>query len=284
MACIDASGVSGHAGRVDTTTIPSLTLHPIGIMRTRLATRVEAPRQPAATGGIEGVIELATGLNLQHAVEDLAAWERIWVIFWFDRNRGWRPKVLPPRSTTGRKGVLATRSPHRPNPLGLSVLRLVRVEGLALFVRDVDLLDGTPILDIKPYVPYSDAFPDAGSGWLDPATPDPRTAWEVGFSALAEEQLAWIGARCALPLRDRIVGTLALGPQPHPYRRIRKGADGSHVLAVRDWRVDFTHDGIAVRVMRIRSGYSPAQLARAPASVQDPAGLHRLFESIYLRQ
>ncbi len=264
-------------GRVEDPFARILTLRPIGVMRTAFATRVEAPRQPAASPDTEGVIELAPGRNLEHAAEDLAGWERIWVVFWFDRNSGWRPKVLPPRSTTGRKGVLATRSPHRPNPLGLSVLRLVHVEGLRLGVRDVDLLDGTPILDIKPYVPYSDAFPDSGNGWLDPAAPDPRAAWAVAFSTLAEEQLAWIAAHSPLPLRERITATLTLGPQPHPYRRIRRGRDGALCLAVKDWRVDFTVEDSLILVQNIRSGYSTAQLAREPSSAQDPIALHQLY-------
>ena len=115
-----------------------LTLRPIGHLRAAWATKVEAPRQPAAAEGAPGVIELLPGMNLEHAIEDLAGWERIWVIFWFDRNEGWRPKVQPPRAPRGRKGVLATRSPHRPNPLGLSVLRLERVDiGKARQPRDL---------------------------------------------------------------------------------------------------------------------------------------------------
>ncbi|MGC4029014.1 MAG: tRNA (N6-threonylcarbamoyladenosine(37)-N6)-methyltransferase TrmO [Steroidobacteraceae bacterium] len=255
----------------------TLTLHPIGVMRTSFANRVEAPRQPAAASGAEGVIELVPHRNLEHAVQDLREWERIWVIFWFDRNAGWRPKVLPPRSTTGRKGVLATRAPHRPNPLGLSVLRVTGVEGLRIAVRDVDLLDGTPIFDIKPYVPYSDAFPESGNGWLDVAAADPRTPWTVTFSVLAEQQLAWIAAHSGLPLRERITATLTLGPQPHPYRRIRRGRDGALCLAVKDWRVDFTAGDSCILVERIRSGYDAAQLARAPASAEDPIALHQQY-------
>ena len=71
-------------------------------------------------------IELLPGRHFEHGLEDLAGWKLIWVVFWFHQNRSWRPKVLPPRSTTGRKGVFATRSPHRPNPIGLSVVRLER--------------------------------------------------------------------------------------------------------------------------------------------------------------
>jgi len=251
-----------------------LLLSPIGYMRSSHSTRIEAPRQPAAARDTAGLLELLPGLNLEHAIEDLANWERIWVIFWFDRNSGWRPKVLPPRSTSGRKGVLATRSPHRPNPLGLSVLRLDRIEGLYLHVRDVDLLDGTPILDIKPYVSYTDAHPESGSGWLPER--DPRPSHVVLFTASADKQLAWISARTTLPLRDRINATLQLGPQPHPYRRIRRGKDGAMTLAVQDWRIDFQVDGPNIQVLGVRSGYRPSQLNKT-SDTAEPLVLHREF-------
>jgi tRNA-Thr(GGU) m(6)t(6)A37 methyltransferase TsaA len=257
-----------------------LVVQPIGHMRSTLATKVEAPRQPAAATGTRGIIELLPGCNLEHAIEDLAGWERIWVIFWFDRNEGWRPKVLPPRSTDGRKGVLSTRSPHRPNPLGLSVLRLERVEGLSLHVLDVDLLDGTPVLDIKPYVPYTDAFPDSGSGWLQPAA-DPGKSWSVAFTADAEAQLAWIATRSQMPLRARIVNTLMLGPHPHPYRRIKHGKDGSLTLAVQDWRCAFLVHESLLTVTAIRSGYTESGMAE---HLPDPAGalqLHRDFSATF---
>ena len=99
------------------------------------------------------------------ALDDLVGWEIIRVIFWFHLNPAWRPKVLPPRSTSGRKGVFSTRSPHRPNALGLSAVRLERIDGLTLHISDVDMIDGTPVLDTKPYVAYTDAHADASSGW-----------------------------------------------------------------------------------------------------------------------
>jgi len=258
------------------TDAPALLLSPIGYMRTAHATKAETPRQPATARDKPGLLQLLPGHHLEHAIEDLATWERIWVIFWFDRNRGWRPKVLPPRSTTGRKGVLATRSPHRPNPLGLSVLRLDRVEGLSLHVRDVDLLDGTPVLDIKPYVAYTDAHPRSGSGWLE--QPDPRPAHVVWFGADAELQLAWIAAHAGPPLRERIEATLRLGPQPHPYRRIRRGKDGAMVLAVQDWRIDFRAAAAGIEVLGVRSGYRAAQLDAADAT-GGPLALHRGFRA-----
>ncbi|MCC7258639.1 MAG: tRNA (N6-threonylcarbamoyladenosine(37)-N6)-methyltransferase TrmO [Gammaproteobacteria bacterium] len=248
-----------------------LTLEPIGYARTPLTSRVEAPRQPGAAAGCRGTIELLAGRGFEHALADLAGWDRIWVIFWFHLNAGWRPKVLPPRSTTGRKGVFATRAPHRPNPLGLSALRLERIEGLTLHVGEVDLLDGTPVLDIKPYVPYTDAHPAARSGWLgaegqavDSGKPaDPVSAWTVGFEEPAHAQLDWIVARTGFDLRGRVIAVLSLGPEPHPYRRIRRETAGLR-LAVQDWRVRFVVAGREVRVLAVESGYRPAQLAAEP--------------------
>src|SRR5688500_10761431 len=88
-----------------------LTLEPIGYVRSPLATKVEAARQPRAraSGGAAGRIDLLPGRNFEHALVNLADWQYIWILYWFDRNLGWRPKVLPPRSRSGRKGVFATR-------------------------------------------------------------------------------------------------------------------------------------------------------------------------------
>jgi tRNA-Thr(GGU) m(6)t(6)A37 methyltransferase TsaA len=259
----------------------ALTLTPIGVARTAFAARSDAPRQPAAADGARGTIELFPGHHYEDALADLDGFERLWVLFWFHGNDGWRPKVLPPRSTTGRKGVFATRSPHRPNPLGLSVLRLERIDGLVLHVRDVDVLDGTPVLDLKPYVPYTDAWPGARSGWLEAGAPpagdapaDPRPDWDVDFAPAAAAQAAWVEARTGLALAARITAALALGPQPHAYRRIRRDGD-TGVLAVRDWRARFTVAGRRIAVTAIASGYRPAALA---AGGDDPVlAVHREF-------
>jgi tRNA-Thr(GGU) m(6)t(6)A37 methyltransferase TsaA len=243
-----------------------LVLEPIGFVRNALATKVEAARQPRAAAGVPARIELLTGRNFEHALEDLARWQWIWVIFWFHRNPGWRPKVLPPRSVTGRKGVFSTRSPHRPNPIGLSVVRLERVEGLTLHILDADMLDGTPVLDLKPYVAYTDAIPEAGNGWLDDAeraggaVQDPVNAYDVTFAPRVSEQARWIEERTGLALEDRIRSTLALGPAPHPYRRIRRIDDRTMQLSVKEWRIRFSVEGRDVRVLDIASGFRASQL------------------------
>lgn len=247
---------------------PRITLDPIGFVRSSLATRVQAARQPRAATGTSARIELLPGRNFEHALEDLDRWELIWVLFWFHQNEGWRPKVLPPRSTTGRKGVFATRSPHRPNPLGMSVVRLERVDGLILHIQDADMLDGTPVLDLKPYVAYADAHPGAGNGWLDDeqsttaAPSDPVPAHVVHFEPLAAEQAAWIETHTGLAIRERILSTLELGPAPHPYRRIRQLENGMQ-LSVKEWRVRFIVDRRSIRVIEMYSGFRSSQLAAA---------------------
>jgi tRNA-Thr(GGU) m(6)t(6)A37 methyltransferase TsaA len=249
-----------------------LTFHPIGVVRSPFVERAEAPRQPYAAGGAEGTIELLPGHDFEHALEDLDAWDRLWVLFAFHLNadKGWKPKVLPPRSEK-KRGVFSTRSPHRPNPIGMSVVRLLGVGGLVLRVADLDILDGTPVLDLKPYVPYADAFPDAKTGWLDtPRDPDP--GFSVEWDARATAQLAWLRDAHAIELREPIARVLSLGPQPHPYRRIRKDGGGFR-LALKDWRVRFRIEGRRVIVASIATGYRERQLATEPA-----LEAHRAFD------
>jgi tRNA-Thr(GGU) m(6)t(6)A37 methyltransferase TsaA len=266
----------------------SLTLEPIGYVRTAAATKVEAARQPraplrglrgGASGGARGRIELLPGRNFEHALENLGEWQYLWVLFWFDRNDGWRPKVLPPRSRSGRKGVFATRSPHRPNPLGLSAVRLERVDGLTLHVSDVDMLNGTPVLDLKPYVAYTDAIADANGGWLEggDAPRDPIPAFAVHWSEAAVEQAEWIEARTNLNLRERATATLALGPEPHPYRRIRREPGGGFTLCVKDWRLRFSVDARAVHVASVESGVRKSLLARGGDPADAALELHRAY-------
>jgi tRNA-Thr(GGU) m(6)t(6)A37 methyltransferase TsaA len=261
-----------------------LTLEPIGLVRTAAATKVEAARQPRSRGGgALGRIELLPGRNFEHALANLGEWQYLWVVFWFDRNDGWRPKVLPPRSRSGRKGVFATRSPHRPNPLGLSAVRLERVDGLTLHVSDVDMLDGTPVLDIKPYVAYTDAIVDAGSGWLadGDAPRDPIPEFEVRWDVSAAEQAEWIEARTGLKLRERATATLALGPEPHPYRRIRREQVG-FTLCVKDWRLRFGVEGRQVSVASIESGVRKPLLRRG-GEASDELKLHREYYARWSR-
>jgi tRNA (adenine37-N6)-methyltransferase len=146
------------------------TFKPIGFIRSPFRLRIEAPHQP--TVQVEGDDPGEAFLDLdpdlpEETLRDLEGFAYVWVIFVLHRSEGWAPTVRPPRGPRVKRGVFATRSPHRPNPIGLSAVELAGVEGRTLRLRGVDLLDGTPVLDIKPYVPYADAFPQARAGWID---------------------------------------------------------------------------------------------------------------------
>lgn len=240
-----------------------LTLTPIGVVRSPFTEKMQAPRQPNTAQAAAGSVELFSGHDFEHALEDLATFRYIWLLFWFDQSEGWRPKVLPPRSDK-RRGVFATRSPHRPNPLGMSLVELTGIEGLRLLVSGLDLLDGTPLLDIKPYIPYADSRPDADHGWLEEAA-DPKQPFLVEFSPPARAALVLLqgfGVELEAPIRQ----VLELGPEPHPYRRIRKTDDGA-CLSLKDFRVHFVSEAGRVIVTGIATGYRPKQLA----TLTDPA-------------
>ncbi len=143
----------------------AVTLQAIGIVRSSFRERFAAPRQPHLGQGEPAIIALREDMNLDRALQDLDGFSHIWVIYWMHLNQGWNPTVMPPRGPKIRRGLLATRAPHRPNPLGLSAVRLERIEGLRLHIRGHDMLDGTPVLDIKPYIPEADAIPQADPGW-----------------------------------------------------------------------------------------------------------------------
>lgn len=154
-------------------------LTPIGLIHSPHREAQGTPIQPRWAAGVEGTVEVfpqfASGLR------DLEGFERIWLLYWFDRARKARLEVVPYRDTQTR-GIFATRAPSRPNSIGLSCVRLLAVEGPVLRVADLDVLDGTPLLDIKPYVPDCDVFPVKHVGWWGHArnlpTADDRFAQE----------------------------------------------------------------------------------------------------------
>jgi tRNA-Thr(GGU) m(6)t(6)A37 methyltransferase TsaA len=158
-----------------------VTFQPIGRVRSPYTERFGTPRQPVVTdqvksdGAMEGRIELLPGKEFEKALDGLEGFDRIWVLYHLHLNDGFSPQVRPPRGPGKKIGIFATRAPHRPAPVGLSCLRLLRIEGRTLHVRGLDILDGSPVLDIKPYVPDIDSFPGARAGWLsdlDPREPD----------------------------------------------------------------------------------------------------------------
>lgn len=258
-------------------TTEPLSLQPIGVVHSPFKERVDAPRQPSAARGVQGTIELFSGRNFEQALEDIQSFNFIWVLFWFHLNTTWKPKVSPPRSGL-RRGVFATRSPYRPNPIGLSVVELCKVEGLTLSVQSLDILDGSPVLDLKPYVPYVDSLPDATNGWLD-APSDPQPEHAVNFAPLAREQLNFLSQGFAVEIADRFVSALKLGPEPQAFRRIRKDGDG-YVIAVKDWRARFVAVERTITILEFQTGHRSQLLATS----EDPAlDAHRGFVTRFNR-
>jgi tRNA-Thr(GGU) m(6)t(6)A37 methyltransferase TsaA len=145
-----------------------VTLTPVAVVRSPYTERHGTPRQP---GYGQSERALATVELLDHVpveiLRDLDTFSHVWLVSWLHLNgQRKKPLVRPPIGGV-KRGVFATRAPHRVNALGLTAVRLCEVRGRCLHVRGIDLLDGTPILDIKPYIPEYDAIPDASRGWLD---------------------------------------------------------------------------------------------------------------------
>lgn len=136
---------------------------PIGVIKTPYKEKKGTPIQPAGARDVRGSIELdPTHVD---GLKDLDGFSHIILVYHFHRTDGYSLHVQPYMDNM-KRGVFATRIPGRPNPIGISVVRLDGVEGATLHIRDVDMLDGTPLLDIKPYVPEFDSVPDAEIGWL----------------------------------------------------------------------------------------------------------------------
>lgn len=148
----------------------------IGWVRTTQRFHHDAPRQSGLGRGVAGEIHLNQGM--QNGLQDLDGFSHIWVLFWCHLSRGTRLQVQPPRDQQ-KRGVFATRAPQRPNAIGMSCVRLLRIEKRVLHIADHDLLDRTPVLDLKPYLPYCDSVPEASIGYVAdlPAQADDHRWW-----------------------------------------------------------------------------------------------------------
>jgi len=199
----------------------SYSVEPIATIRTPYREKFSTPRQSGLTPTARGRVELHPEYASPEAVRGLEGFSHIWLLFLFHQTyaQGWKPTVRPPRLGGNRRvGVFACRSPFRPNPIGLSAVKLLSINysngQVTLEVQGADLIDGTPILDIKPYLPYTDGIPRATGGFAD-RVPEARLV--VEFSTLAREQLAKMDGQNPA-LETLVRETLALDPRP-AYKR-----------------------------------------------------------------
>ncbi|MDN3557359.1 tRNA (N6-threonylcarbamoyladenosine(37)-N6)-methyltransferase TrmO [Halomonas maura] len=213
----------------------ALPMTPIGHIASDFPDKFGIPRQPGLAEAARARLVLAPPFDDPLAVRGLEAFSHLWLTFVFHLSpERWTPLVRPPRlGGNARVGVFASRSTHRPNRLGLSLVELVAIDtraGVSLTLRGADLVDGTPVLDIKPYLPWAEARPEARAGFAPAAPP----ALPVTFTAEAEAALA---ARTdGDTLRALIAQVLAQDPRP----AYRKGTeDRIYGLRLRDVDVRF---------------------------------------------
>lgn len=272
---------------------------PIGIFRSSQVQPYEAGRQPDEFHS-EGIIELSPGQNFEQALIGLEGCERIWVLFSFHHNPHWNPMVLPPRGRNTKVGVFATRSPYRPNGIGMSCLKVKSIDKLKIYVEGADILDQSPILDIKPYVAYADSFPGVEPEWLQEATKH-----SVHFSDYALKQLQWLESQGLSQLKNFLQHQLEYEPTNSKKKRVKdlenelrmkpyiekslgliaeiqgsQSQSNMFVIAYRTWRAQFSVSDSTVTIQYIFSGYCEKDLSE----IEDPysdKNIHRNFMKLF---
>lgn len=253
-------------------------IEPIGTLHCAARNPYDAARQAAIAESSGGYILLEKGHNYEQALQDLDGFSHIWLIYLFHHNPHWKPMVQPPRASR-KVGVFASRAPYRPNPIGLSCVELHSIQDLRLNTGPHDLLDGTPILDIKPYLPYADSVPEAKCGWVDNVANDP---WEVRFTPEADQQLAWLEEAGVQAIRAFLQQQLREHHFNQQRKRIQQLDDTHWEIAYRTWRVSYGIDDTARQVIvnGVRSAYTGADLLDLKDRYNDKAQ-HRAFRGVF---
>ena len=215
----------------------------IGFVESCYLDRFGTPRQPGLVKSSWGKIHLQKEWHPQQSLEGLSGFSHLWVIFVFHQNTNSRfhAKVHPPRLGGANMGVFATRSPHRPNSIGLSLVKIESIESDGVVVSGIDLVNGTPVLDIKPYLPEIEAIPEAKAGWSEQLV---KTKITVLWSHEQLEFLAkWQSESGRSHLRQLIEETLILDPRPLIYRGYEGKASPyreTHAVRIFDGDVHFS--------------------------------------------
>ncbi len=207
---------------------------PIGVIRSCYTQKFGTPRQPGLIADAEAQLEIFKPYRRNDAFRGLDAFSHIWILFVFHRciQASWKATVRPPRLGGNRRvGVFASRSGFRPNPIGQSVVALSSVELhrdlIRLHLRGIDVIDGTPVLDIKPYVTYSDSIPQADCSYAQKA---PATQKRVSFRASAIRDCGELEGHAYPRLRRLISDVLSMDPRPG-----YKSGDDAHHYGLRLW-------------------------------------------------
>lgn len=224
---------------------------PVAMIRTPYKEKFAIPRQPGLVPEAQGEVQLLAPYNDPDTLMGLEQFSHLWLLFQFHQNleQGWRAKVRPPRLGGNKKlGVFATRSTFRPNGIGMSVVKLLKVNRdvapYGLTVSGVDLLDQTPIIDIKPYLPYADSQPEALGGFAAA----PPLAIDVQFAPEAQAVLSEVQVQYP-QLSALIQGVLAQDPRP-AYKQ-KDTEEQQYAVRLSDFNITWRQQGSEIVVTRI---------------------------------
>ncbi len=233
----------------------------IGTLESCFKEKFGTPRQPRLVPSATARLKIKKEFIPEQSLKGLSEFSHVWLLSWFhlNTNKAFKSTVHPPRLQGGTVGVFASRSPHRPSPVGLSLARLERVEGDTLYLSQIDLVDGTPILDVKPYIPSYDCVPEARAGWTAAA---PEPAFAVEFTATAALEADKAG------LRRLIVDVLSYDSR-NPRDRSQLDPEKDLEVFLGEWDVHFRVNGHNVLV----TGIEPAKAWKKARRVEPPAAL-----------
>lgn len=227
-------------------------LNQIGVIHSPYKEKFAVPRQPGLVNAMGGELHLLPPYNQAEAVRGLENFSHLWVLFVFHQTmeNGWRPTVRPPRlGGNARMGVFATRSTFRPNPVGQSLVALKHVEcrgqNVILHLGGLDLVDGTPVIDVKPYLPFAESIPDARAGY---AQTEPPAALAITFTTQVREQLRNLASR--YPDLERFIVEV-LSQDPRPAYRKSEAPGKTYAVLLADFNVRWRITGAGAEVFAL---------------------------------
>lgn len=228
-------------------------LRVIGHLRSCFREKFGTPRQPLVAPGATASLTIEREFLPEHALAGLERFTHVWLISYFhlNTNKMVRPKIHPPRLKGESVGLFASRSPHRPSPIGLSLARLVKIEDGTIYLAGIDLVDGTPILDVKPYIPEWDSVPHASSGWVNDV---PFPSLKVKFAPSARKDIDAAELRLNINGLGNLLGTI-LSQDPRNPRDKAQRQDGLELgFFLYDFDVHFVIRKSTVTVIKLITG------------------------------
>ncbi|MEI8242977.1 MAG: tRNA (N6-threonylcarbamoyladenosine(37)-N6)-methyltransferase TrmO [bacterium] len=246
-------------------------LHAIGTVHCAQQWHFDAPRQ---SGLAENQATIEIDPAYTQALTGLREFSRLWVVFIF-HTASEKLRVRPPRLARGTVGAFASRSPHRPNRIGLSSVLLKEIRGSVLVVENHDFIDGTPVVDLKPYVSVYDSFDVPTEGWLKDAAP----GFRVVFLETALQKLAFLAGRSVPGFQGFLEQQLSFLPDDSERKRVQPISETELAISYRTWRARFhlNREERRCTVLDIFSGWKPGELAAGASDPWNDKEVHREF-------